>query len=397
MLSLFLTATVYAGYPSFWVPESSFNTSIIPSFAGPETGVMTGPDLKKAAVDWANSNLQMTPSDKVEVSNGYLDATTGLYHCYMVKVSQGLPIVNALAHVTMDRSGNLISNGNSWVPTSDDVLLAKRDSKLSCSDSLTVIASHLGEAINPAQWNIVSNGTQTIISNVNFTSGPVKCDEKLYQTVDNLNHVTEISVPTEFQYVNAMIDQHSGKILGVADWTSHLDFEDNGDLSSRHVKRNVATKAEFKAIQLGGLDPDTSSPALISDPIDFSSSPNGWNDKSSTTKGNNVLATDNADNLRKASQIANNGKEAKGTNFVFDFEADDTNQDPTQYTDAATTNAFFLANRFHDIMFQYGFDGPAGNFQQDNFGKGGRDKDPVLALVHDGSGLNNANFGKSFI
>ena len=32
----------------------------------------------------------------------------------------------------------------------------------------------------------------------------------------------------------------------------------------------------------------------------------------------------------------------------------------------------------HDITYNYGFDENAGNFQIDNFGKGGLDSDPVL-------------------
>lgn len=46
----------------------------------------------------------------------------------------------------------------------------------------------------------------------------------------------------------------------------------------------------------------------------------------------------------------------------------------------------------HDLFYRYGFNEVAGNFQQNNHGKGGREGDPVIANAQDGSGYNNANF-----
>lgn len=46
----------------------------------------------------------------------------------------------------------------------------------------------------------------------------------------------------------------------------------------------------------------------------------------------------------------------------------------------------------HDLYYRYGFDEVSGNFQQDNYGRGGRDGDAVIANAQDGSGYNNANF-----
>ncbi|MBK7374099.1 MAG: M36 family metallopeptidase [Chitinophagaceae bacterium] len=43
-------------------------------------------------------------------------------------------------------------------------------------------------------------------------------------------------------------------------------------------------------------------------------------------------------------------------------------------------------------MYQYGFDEPAHNFQDDNLGRGGVGNDHVNAEAQDGSGTNNANF-----
>ncbi|HZN10562.1 MAG TPA: M36 family metallopeptidase, partial [Blastocatellia bacterium] len=59
---------------------------------------------------------------------------------------------------------------------------------------------------------------------------------------------------------------------------------------------------------------------------------------------------------------------------------------------AAQVNLFYWVNRFHDILYDFGFDEAAGNFQRDNFGRGGAGGDPVIADAQDGGGINNANF-----
>jgi hypothetical protein len=58
----------------------------------------------------------------------------------------------------------------------------------------------------------------------------------------------------------------------------------------------------------------------------------------------------------------------------------------------AVQNLFFLNNRVHDILYSHGFTEATGNFQLDNFGKGGNGGDPVNAEAQDGGGTDNANF-----
>lgn len=44
-----------------------------------------------------------------------------------------------------------------------------------------------------------------------------------------------------------------------------------------------------------------------------------------------------------------------------------------------------------ECAYSYGFDEVSGNFQQYNFGRGGRENDAVITNAQDGSGYNNAN------
>jgi hypothetical protein len=56
-------------------------------------------------------------------------------------------------------------------------------------------------------------------------------------------------------------------------------------------------------------------------------------------------------------------------------------------------NLFYFCNWYHDFTYHLGFTEAAGNFQGDNFGRGGAGGDYVYADAQDGSGTDNANFG----
>jgi hypothetical protein len=63
--------------------------------------------------------------------------------------------------------------------------------------------------------------------------------------------------------------------------------------------------------------------------------------------------------------------------------------------DAGVVQLFYWCNFMHDCLYELGFDEAAGNYQKDNFGRGGKGGDPILADAQDGSGVNNANFTPS--
>src|SRR5262249_38950021 len=110
----------------------------------------------------------------------------------------------------------------------------------------------------------------------------------------------------------------------------------------------------------------------------------GWiPDGSNTTTGNNA---DAGLDLDKDQNIDPNGR-AIGSPFrVFNFSYDPPpiGSDDVTVPDlrmGAVTNAFFWANRYHDILYQLGFTEADGNFQTNNFGRGGSENDAVILFV----------------
>jgi hypothetical protein len=120
-------------------------------------------------------------------------------------------------------------------------------------------------------------------------------------------------------------------------------------------------------------------------------SPFGWHDTDglpgaeyTVTRGNNVYAyTDvNGDNVPDPGSSPDGGPTL---DFLFPLDLGD---DPVDYQPASVTNAFYWSNLIHDVLYRYGFDESAGNFQENNYGRGGLSGDPFLVEVQEGAFTN---------
>lgn len=143
---------------------------------------------------------------------------------------------------------------------------------------------------------------------------------------------------------------------------------------------------------------------LTGDQRDISHLSTGWSRHVSKhglravdTRGNNVYAQENWEGLDnwEGNHRPNGTEELKfhfhlGWNHTGD--PTETHVNPKRYIDAAVSELFYTCNEFHDLTYRYGFDEESGNFQEHNFGRGGKGGDAVIANAQDGSGYNNANF-----
>jgi hypothetical protein len=120
----------------------------------------------------------------------------------------------------------------------------------------------------------------------------------------------------------------------------------------------------------------------------------GWMGTSTVTTGNNVeayLDTDanNSPDPNNTTGLSNGHAFSSTQNFTFPFTL---GVDPRTQRPAVVTNLFYFVNVAHDFHYRLGFTESAGNFQTNNFGRGGIGNDSVRAEAQDGSGTNNANF-----
>lgn len=110
-----------------------------------------------------------------------------------------------------------------------------------------------------------------------------------------------------------------------------------------------------------------------------------------TTSGNNVAAyadLASPDGL-DASDLAPALSSAGAFDYVYDTDAS-AGATPASIQ-AATAHLFYVTNFLHDWYYDAGFDEASGNHQLDDFGRGGKGGDPLLAEAEDYSGRNNAN------
>ncbi|HOW96721.1 MAG TPA: M36 family metallopeptidase [Kiritimatiellia bacterium] len=131
---------------------------------------------------------------------------------------------------------------------------------------------------------------------------------------------------------------------------------------------------------------------LLLTALDTNASPEGWiPDGSNELLGNNadVYADWNDDSLPDQARL---------TGFpyrVFDRTVDLTKH-PTNYVNFSQVQGFYWANFYHDRLHALGFDEPAGNFQQDNFGRGGLGGDRFKIEVQNGASLGFSYANKAY-
>ena len=199
------------------------------------------------------------------------------------------------------------------------------------------------------------------------------------------------------------VDAASGALLRKNNIMLTCSFPDAHDHSAPHDDRDELAEdlgaagganAGYRVFNMPIESPNHGSRTLEVAPGDMLASPYGWHDVNGVpgaeftiTRGNNVWATEDFDD-DNAPGYAPDG----GASLDFDFPLD-LASDPINNIDASITNLFFWNNLMHDVWYQYGFDELSGNFQENNYGRGGIGEDAVFAQAQDGGGTNNANFG----
>lgn len=203
------------------------------------------------------------------------------------------------------------------------------------------------------------------------------------------------------------IDATNGRILRTEDWVISCNW---GDAHETHGHDKATTSLEdivviegpanmlagesYNVYAMPSESPLDGPRTVVNDPQNLTASPFGWHDTNGAngaeftiTRGNNCWAMEDA-NGNNGTGYSPNGGAGLDFNYPVNF-----NNQPSTYRDAAITNLFYWNNIMHDVYYQYGFNEASGNFQENNYGKGGAGSDSVTADAQDGSGTNNANFG----
>jgi hypothetical protein len=344
-------------------------------------------------------------------------AATGITNCFVVQRYQGIEIFRAVSNFAI-KNGNVIGHQERIVTDLGRKIKTTKPA-LAAPEAAAKVYFQLGLAQN-ANFQIKSNPQPNsyLISSDLSNKESITTNLVYFQTkTGDLKLAWDMTIPTaEHDKIwSVRVDASNGKILEKINTVINCSFDHKGVISS-HDHFNNSESISYKQIftpklaqtQAGTYrvlpfnveSPIHGSFQLLSNPANATASPFGWHDingnsgpEFTTTRGNNVWAKEDYESDNGIDGYSPEG----GSSLLFDFPYGGTSVSASSYIDAACTNLFYMNNAMHDVWYQYGFDEASGNFQQNNYGRGGLGADFVFADAQDGSiasppRINNANF-----
>lgn len=372
---------------------------------------------RQIAFDYLKTNanaLNLNPEDvaDVRISDEYQSAHNGLTHVWLQQQYRNIPVYNALFGLHVGAGDQVFHTGHRFIDN-----LAQRVNthlpSLNAAKALEMAILHLGFQSADMPRLLQQTDPQVAIFEAGKVSklpiGVSACFLSMPDGSLRLSWNTWIDMPNSADIWNIHVDAQTGLILNKTNQTvycaaghAHSYGADiSNDCRSEspgtvNVPANLALASEtYHVFPTPVESPAHGSRSIVTDPADPIASPYGWLDIDGMagndftyTRGNNAWAYDDSesDNEPQVSESADGGA---GLNFDFPF---DPNAEPEANREAAITNLFYMNNRMHDFAYQFGFNEVAGNFQENNYGRGGKASDFVLAEALDSGGTDNANF-----
>ncbi len=391
-----------------------------PQRAG-EIRFLTGPnqgDALDIALTYVRDNaraLGLSGDDirDVVVTDRYTSEHNGVTHVYLRQRYNGIDVFGADINVNVAADGSIINIGNSFVANLAGAVAAQAPAR-SAVQAVTAAGRHLGLELNQAVEVVAQRGgsaREVVLSDAGMAAQDIPA-RLVYQPVApgavRLAWQLEIEEPDGENWWLMTVDAETGEVLSQLNYVDHDNW---GVPVARVAGRapllgSAASVSSLPSVQTDGAtynvyalpkeSPSDGPRTLVVDPAHPVASPFGWHDTNgaagpefTVTRGNNVHAYTDID----ANNVPDPGSDPDGgPGLVFDFPLDES-LNPDGYRPAAVVNLFYWNNIIHDVFHGYGFNEASGNFQVNNYGRGGLGNDDVRAEAQDGSGTNNANFG----
>jgi extracellular elastinolytic metalloproteinase len=336
------------------------------------------------AVGFVSSNataLGLQAGDVYEylITNQTYTKVTGSQRVFMQQMIDGIPVYNGQIQVNINREGRIISVNNDYMPQLAEARNTAGPS-IDAEVALRSAMNHIGIQYDGRLKGSTPEGAQQ-------------------ETRFQLDQVSQEPITARLVYLPI----RSGEARLVWNLQIYtLDSQHWYDINIDAQNSQIWTRFDWVVSESYTVYPQPVESPNHTTPLppadgrqtvgipNPSSSPSGWHDDGTSTytitRGNNVNAYEDGNNSNSPGLQPDCGA-TLDCNFAIDLTAD-----PDTYEAAAVTNLFFWNNLMHDITYEYGFDEPNGNFQENNFGLGGNGGDSVNAEAQDGGGTNNANF-----
>jgi len=365
-----------------------------------------------------------------------------------------LPVFQSETRFLLDREGRLVRTLGAMVPHARS-LAPKAAKWIAPEEALVQLLAADGQTISPKAFKVTSerDGRLELAEQDDYVAGPVTARKVLFPLSPGLlvPAWSLVVFTTGEQDWYAVVDAETGDLLwckGIRDYASAHDARfrvyvqaDGVTPADSPAPQSPNTVAVGSGTQFPEIPPTIVSMHTAMDPV---ASPNGWiNDcpgggctaNETQTLGNNVLAcmdqvqtggnanicdtaaatvldgngrpTGNPDSNSRNRDFLGTAPRDFQTNFLPPPQGGAANAEVgqtctgngsngtlaiDQFRRGVVTHLFYLANWYHDKLYELGFDEASGNFQLTNFSGMGLGNDRVNADADDGSGTNNANF-----
>ncbi|HEU4728978.1 MAG TPA: extracellular metalloproteinase [Kofleriaceae bacterium] len=315
--------------------------------------------------------MDATEAASFVVSRVDVEPKLGVSHVTLQRMFQGIPVFQGAITVHMDAGNGVFrALGDEFYRVSPPT------NRMTLSASQAALAA--GKALGvPLSLTVAATEGQATTFSSPGTLDPVKVEPRIFEVAtgdDRFAYQVLLSwadAQKQQQYQLALVDAQTGALLA-----SHSLVE---TFTGRVFNVNAQPTANMT----------TDTRTVVSFDGNPAASPSGWVGTARNTVGNNAVAATDLDGNNTVG--TNETQPVADANNSFDFPFSPT-QNASNFRPAAVANAFFLVNDYHDRTYLLGFTEAAGNFQTNNFGKGGAQNDPVNVDAQDGSGTNNANF-----
>lgn len=368
----------------------------------------------------AQWQLDKTDVGNMLVNSQYETRHNGVTHIYFLQRYRDVPIYNAImgVHITSDGrvafANSRFHAGLSEKVNATEPLVSPKEAVVKAAGQLQLTGTSL-----PIFKHQKDNGAW-VFEDKGISQMPIEV-RPMYQPMPDgsLRLAWDLTIqPLDSEdYWNVRIDALNGTLLDRFNWTLYCTFDADGShaphrhtdaCTPNHAFRPVPQAllqqnmmpvdgAQYRVFGAPVESPVHGPQTLVVNPADPLASPFGWHDTNgqpgpefTITQGNNAHAFVPG----PGTQGASNGQEPDGGELlIFDFVFNPI-LEPTQTNNQqfAVVQLFYMTNFMHDFAYLFGFDEAAGNFQQNNYARGGNAGDYVIARAQDDSRRNNASF-----
>ena len=309
----------------------------------------------------------------LELQRDYFTQSNGLRTVAFAQNVDGLPVYEAIVTIHIDRTGDIVRITSSAGRIGGRL----RGGQFAADQAVAAAAKNIRPDVP-----FISTRTGNANGAAVFARGQFRSDLTASLTwlpVDGVLrlawHVT-VEPESDSELYDVLIDATTGEVLLRQ---NRVHFVDGAGRIMQSAAVNALDPRRLDPIPVG--QPGTGCPPPSNYFVRSLTAP--FRDPATVLSDTGLLSGNNAHVFRGA--VPNEGAMGTfdGTKWNFDFAFNTP--------DSAETALFFALNFAHDFFYDLGFDEAAGNFQVDNFNRGGLGGDPIRGNAR-ADGRNNANY-----